>query len=50
MMVNYENGDHMTSSERFPTEYVPTIFDNFAVNQEVEGIGPVCLNLWDTAG
>ncbi|XP_063677898.1 ras-related protein ced-10-like [Bolinopsis microptera] len=38
------------SQDRFPTEYVPTIFDNFAVNQEVDGIGPVCLNLWDTAG
>lgn len=42
--------DWPSPSDRFPTEYIPTIFDNFAVNQEVEGIGPVALNLWDTAG
>ena len=39
-----------TFSERFPVDYVPTIFDNFVVNQLVDGLGAISLNLWDTAG
>lgn len=33
----------------YPKQYVPTAFDNYAVNVEVDG-NPVCLQICDTAG
>jgi Ras-related C3 botulinum toxin substrate 1 len=38
------------TSDAFPSEYVPTVFDNFQSSHMVPNHGPINVSYWDTAG
>jgi Ras-related C3 botulinum toxin substrate 1 len=42
MLISY-------TQDKFPTEYVPTIFENYSANIQIDK-QTITLSLWDTAG
>lgn len=38
------------TTNNFPSDYIPTVFDNFATNIVRKNGQPVAVSLWDTAG
>jgi len=43
LLISYATGD-------FPTEYVPTVFENYTAQLDFEEKGTILMHLWDTAG
>lgn len=37
------------ATDKFPTDYVPTVFENYTAQMELDG-ETILLHLWDTAG
>ena len=37
------------TTNKFPVDYIPSVFDNYTVNVMMDGV-PIGLGLWDTLG
>jgi Ras-related C3 botulinum toxin substrate 1 len=49
LLTRYQFHSHSYTENRFPTEYVPTVFDNRTTTIRIDN-RIVNLGLWDTAG